>query len=150
MKHFKLPICPTSRSCTNVKSFIIDCSRQGAEHRQLLLRLERQMSFSLVNTLNCVAMENFQWLNCVLGASNNLTSQISKVLLPKCHCIQIFLFCEMLSLKQFISRQNRIVGGKQILLKEHLNCTQQMKQPEILYCSLRVLLPLTMVLCCLF
>lgn len=57
------------------------------------------MSFSLVNTLSCVAMENFQWLICVLGASNNLTSQISKVLLPKCYCIQIFLFCEMLSLK---------------------------------------------------
>lgn len=57
------------------------------------------MSFSLVNTLSCVAMENFQWLNYVLGASNNLTSQISKVLLPKCHYIQIVLFCEMLSLK---------------------------------------------------
>lgn len=54
------------------------------------------MSFSLANTLNCVAIENFQWLNCVLGASNNLTSQILKVLLPKFHCIQIFLFCEML------------------------------------------------------
>lgn len=66
------------------------------------------MSFSLVNTLNCVAMENFQLLNHVLGASNNLTSQISKVLLPKCHCIQILFFCEMLSLKivYFQTKQN--------------------------------------------
>lgn len=110
------------------------------------------MSLSLMNTLNCIAMENFQWLNCGLGASSNITSRTSNLLLPKCHCIQIFLFCEMhLPLKEFISRQNSIVGGEQIFLKEHLKSIQLMKPPEILlYCSLRVLLPVTMVLCCLF
>lgn len=93
---------------------------------------------SLMNTCGCIAMENLHWLNCVLRASNNTTSRLSNVLLPKCHCIQIFLFCEThLSLKEFLSRQKRVVGGKQKFGKEHLNGTQLPKRSE----NLVVLLP---------
>lgn len=85
------------------------------------------------------AIGNLQWLNCVLGTSNNLTLQIPKVLLPKCHLIQMFLFCEMPSIKIVYFQTNQNIGGKQMLLREHLNCNQQMKRPEVLHCSFRVL-----------